>query len=153
MRSPPFTRRALLCASVAATLLPGALLPGCSPPPEPIQRFLLLSRRLLGREDLDAGEAAALHAALSAGEGAQARLDQLAARLQDEETLSAEDERTRLEVLRGWYAGVVLGPDGLRRRLFPASLPWTAMGYGAPRGLCHDGPALWGAPPPGLEGR
>lgn len=125
---PELSRRELALAALGLAVACAA--------PDPIEAFLRCSAQLLDREDLDADDAAALHAALVAL-GGQAALDELAEAAAQAPAEARRSPAGRALVL-AWYTGfvggfdrMVLGPD--------RCLAWRAVRPTLPPTWCNPG--------------
>lgn len=165
-RHPSLSRRTLLAGGAALTGLAALdpvrlaraaqALPPLSGDTLDIAAFLALSRALSGHDALDerlgsallaafeensrAADLAAFYEALRASSGDS---DAVAALLAAPETADVGQA-----VLRGWYVGLVDGPDGLVRVGYEETLMGVAVGdFLQLRSNCGGLPHFWAEPP------
>jgi hypothetical protein len=135
------TRRHLLVGGSAAALAAFAQWPGAaSAAGFNAERFLALSERLTGKDDLSGDIATAMLEAFKA----TGRADELAALVD-----GADNQEPANEIVAAWYSGVSPDPDSNEVLTYTDALMWQAMSYTKPMGYCGGAMGYWAEPPAG----
>ncbi|MEM7223823.1 MAG: sugar dehydrogenase complex small subunit [Pseudomonadota bacterium] len=120
----PSRRQVALGGAAFCALLTGA--PGAPGAAADLARYLEISRRLTGREDLDSALGARYLEALPT----DASLDSL-----------------KRDILLQWYTGLTPTPEGPRVVTYEGALLWPATGADQPIGSCRGVTGFWSEPP------
>jgi ABC-type amino acid transport substrate-binding protein len=135
------TRRGLLSAASAASLVPLMQFPGRAfAAGFDVEAFLALSQKTLGQEDLPEEIAAPMLKAFAE----IGRKDDLIA-LAD----GSEDATLSNDIVAAWYSGVSPNPDDLEVLTYTDALMWQAMDYTKPMAYCGGPMGYWAEPPEG----
>ena len=140
----PASRRGVLLGGVAWTAL---LMAGSRPlaaAPTPFERFMALSRRLTGRQQLDPDLGAIFFDALMRSEDWAPVLPRLlSAETPDDPRAAALEEAITLQ----WFTGVYRRGGSQRTATYQGALMWQAMDLRGAPGACQGDLGFWSRPP------
>jgi fructose 5-dehydrogenase small subunit len=140
----PASRRSILLGGVAWTVLLAAGSWRLAAAPVSFERFMSLSRRLTGRQQLDPKVGKVFFDALVQSEDPAVVLARLlSAEMADDPQAAALEEEIALQ----WFTGVYRR-DGLQKTAtYQGALMWQAMAVRGAPGACQGALGCWSRPP------